>query len=340
MAFQKGQMNIVAHGLTSLAIARGCFPRRGWSIAVGMLVAGTIADVDAVSGFFGPSAYLRWHQTYTHSLVGTLCVLAIGMAVAISAGARKGSTLPWIALAMLVAAVGHVMMDLWQSDGVTVLWPIRGTRFAADFVPGTDPWILTLLVLGLGIPEIFRLVNSEIGAKDKAPRGRNGSLIALTLILAYVGVRDLFHANAMAALDAHAYKGESPRIIGAFADTLSIFTWHGIAETQSMVCLVDVRVDPSAQFDADAASCQHKPEPSAALELARKTDSAQEFLRVERFPKATVEKTPDGYEVGIRSMRDLAESEIERRAEVKVYLNSVPVVLEEELKWVSSLRER
>ncbi len=333
-------MSIIAHGLASLAIARGFFPRRGYGIAVGIVVAGTIADVDAASGFLGPSAYLKWHQTYTHSLVGTLCVVAIGMLVAISIAARKSAPLPWILLAMVAAASVHLVMDLWQSDGITVLWPIRGTRFAADFVPGTDPWILTMLILGLGIPEIFRLVNSEIGAKDKTPRGRNGALIALALILLYVGIRDLFHANALAALDAHAYKGESPRMIGAFADTLSIFSWHGIAETQSMVCLVEVRVDPTAQLDADAASCQHKPEPSAALELARKTDAAQEFLRVERFPKATVEKTPDGYEVGIRSMRDFAEREIERRAEVKVYLNSVPVVLEEELKWVSSLRER
>jgi hypothetical protein len=106
------------------------------------------------------------------------------------------------------------------------------------------------------------------------------------------------------------------------------------------MCLVDVKVGPWARFDADGASCQHKPEPTAALELAQKTAAAREFLRVERFPKATVEKTQDGYEVGIRSMRDFAEMESERRAEVRVYLNAVPHVLEEELKWVRSLRER
>jgi membrane-bound metal-dependent hydrolase YbcI (DUF457 family) len=333
-------MNIFVHGLMALALARGFFPRRGWSVAVGMIVAGTIADVDAISGFFGPSAYLEWHRTYTHSLVGTLCVVGIGVLIAIWLGARKSSPFAWIVVAITVAAVAHLMMDLWQSDGVTLLWPIRSTRFAADFVPGADPWILGLLMLGLGIPEIFRLVNSEIGAKDKSPRGRNGAIVALALILIYVGARDLLHANALAEMDAHAYRGESPRTIGAFADSLSIFTWHGVAETQSLMCLVDVKVGPWARFDADGASCQHKPEPTAALELAQKTAAAREFLRVERFPKATVEKTQDGYEVGIRSMRDFAEMESERRAEVRVYLNAVPHVLEEELKWVRSLRER
>ena len=333
-------MNIVTHGLTSFALARGLFPNYGRGVAIGMIVAGTIADVDAISGFFGPGAYLEWHRTYTHSLVGTLCVIAIGGLIAIWLGARKTSTFFWIAVAMVVAAVAHLMMDLWQSDGVTLLWPIRGTRFSADFIPEMDPWILGLLVLGVAIPEIFRLVNSEIGARDKAPRGRNGALVALALILIYAGARDLFHADALAEMDAQAYKGESPRLIGAFADPLSIFTWHGVTETQSLLCLVDVQVGPSAHFDADDASCQHKPEPSAALELAQKTAAAQKFLRVERFPKATVEKTQDGYEVGIRSMRDFAEMESARRAEVKVYLNAVPQVLQEELRWVSGLRER
>jgi len=333
-------MNIVLHGLLSLLLARGLFPRKGGAVALGMLVAGTIADVDAISALFGAGAYLQWHRTYTHSLVGTLSAVAIGGLIAIWLGARRTSTWLSIAVAMIVAAVTHLMVDLWQSDGVTLLWPIRKTRFAADLVPGIDPWILALVVLGLTIPEIFRLVSSEIGAKESAPRGQKGAIVALALILIYAGARDFLHANALAEIDAHAYKGESPRTIGAFPDSLSIFTWHGVAETQSLMCLVEVQVGPSEHFDADAANCQHKPEPSPALELAQKTAAAREFLRVERFPKATVERTEDGYEVEIRSMRDFAEMESVRRAEVKVYLNLVPQVLEEELKWVRSLRER
>lgn len=333
-------MYIVTHGLTSFALARGCFPRKGWTVAVGMVVAGTLADVDAISAFWGPRAYFEWHRTYTHSLVGTLCAVAIGGLIAIWLGARKTTPIVWIVVAMLVAAIAHVTMDLWQSEGVTLLWPIRGTRFAADFVPGVDPWILLLLILGIAMPEIFRLVSSEIGAKDRNPRGRNGAIVALALILIYVGARDIFHADALAEIDAHAYKGESPRVVGAFADSLSIFTWHGVAETQSLMCQVEVKTGPNAQFEADAANCQHKPEPSTALALAQGTAAAREFLRVERFPKATVEKTQEGYEVGIRSMRDIAEMENQQRVEVKVYLNALPQVLEEELKWVKDLRER
>jgi membrane-bound metal-dependent hydrolase YbcI (DUF457 family) len=333
-------VNGVTHGLTSFALARGLFPRRGWAIAAGMIAAGTLADVDSISALFGPDTYLEWHRTYTHSLIGTVCVMAIGVMIAIALGARKNCTFPLIMIAVAVASVTHLMMDLWQSDGVMLLWPIRGTRFAADLVPAMDPWILGLLIFGVAMPEIFRLVNSEIGAKDNAPRGRNGALVALALILLYVGARDAFHASAVAEIDAHAYRGESPRVVGAFADSLSVFTWHGVVETQSLMCLVDVRLGPGARFDADEANCQHKPEPSVALELARKTTAARNFLRVERFPKATVEKTQDGYEVGIRSMRDVAEMESARRVEVRVFLNAVPQVLADELDWVKSLRER
>jgi hypothetical protein len=213
------------------------------------------------------------------------------------------------------------------------LWPLRGTRFAADLLPTVDAWILILLILGIVMPELFRLVGSEIGTKDRGPRGRNGAIVALALILIYVGVRYALHANTMAELDAHAYKGESPRRVGAFADALSVFTWHGIVETQTLVCQLEIGVGPGRVFDAEAASCQHKPESSAELDAAQKTVAAEKFLRVARFPKATVEKTQDGYSVVIRALEDEAEQASWRRVAAGVRLDGQARVMEEALVW-------
>ena len=333
-------MDIPTHALTSYALARGFFPRRGWPVVVGMLIAGTIADVDQVSVFFGPAGYLEVHRTWTHSILATLIVVAIAAALTFFLDKTRPTRLATMLAATFAAAAVHVVMDLFQSDGETLLWPFRSTRFAADYLPGIDPWILTLLLAGILLPELFRLVGSEIGAKDKTPRGRNGALIALALIVAYISARGVLHDNATGTLDAHSYRGESPRRLGAFPDPLSLLTWHGIAETQSLVCLVDVPVHSGQQFDAEAANCQHKPESSPELDLAQKTAAAHKFLQSARFPRATVERTQDGYEVVIRSLRDVVEQETSRSVAARIVLDAKPTIFSEELVWAKELRVR
>lgn len=333
-------MDIPTHVLTSFALARGFFPRRGWPIVVGMLIAGTIADVDQLSVFFGPAAYLAAHRTWTHSILATFLIAAIAAAITFYLDKKRTIPLHIMLAGAFAAAAAHIVLDLFQSAGETLLWPFRATRFAADYLPRIDPWILTLLLAGILLPELFRLVGSEIGAKHKTPRGRNGALVALALIVIYISARGVLHGDATSILDAHSYRGESPRRLGAFPDPISLFTWHGIAETQSLVCLADVPVHSASEFDAEAANCQHKPESSPALDQAQKTAVAERFLRSARFPRATVEKTQDGYEVTIRSLRDVVEQETSHNVAARIVLNAKPRVLSQEIIWAGNLRLR
>jgi membrane-bound metal-dependent hydrolase YbcI (DUF457 family) len=305
-----------------------------------MLVAGTIADVDQLSVFFGPAAYLAAHRTWTHSILATLIIAAIAATLTFYLDKTESIPLRTILAAAFVGDAAHIVLDLFQSAGETLLWPFRATRFAADYLPRIDPWILTLLLAGILLPELFRLVGSEIGAKHKTPRGRNGALIALALIVVYISARGVLHGDATDILDAHSYRGESPRRLGAFPDPISLFTWHGIAETQSLVCLAEVPVHSAREFDTEAANCQHKPEFSPALDLAQKTAVAEKFLRSARFPRATFEKTQDGYEVTIRSLRDVVEQERSHSVAARIVLDAKPRVLSEELVWAKNLRPR
>ncbi|HEY1471887.1 MAG TPA: metal-dependent hydrolase [Candidatus Acidoferrum sp.] len=330
-------MDIPTHALTSFALARGFFPRRGWPVIAGMLIAGTIADVDQLSVFFGPAAYLAARRTWTHSILATLVIVAITAAIASYLDKTKTIPLRAILAAAFVAAAAHVLMDLFLSAGETLLWPFRSTRFAADYLPHIDPWILAFLLAGILLPELFRLVSSEIGAKDKTPRGRNGALVALVLILVYITARGVLHGDATGVLDARSYRGESPRRLGAFPDALSLLAWHGIVETQSLVCLAEVPVHSASEFDAEAANCQHKPESSPALDMAQKTVTAEKFLQSARFPRATVEKTQDGYEVTIRSLRDIVERDTHGVA-ARIVLDAKPRVFSEELVWARELK--
>jgi len=333
-------VDIATHALASYALARGFFPGRRWPVAVAMIFAGTVADLDRLCVFFGPAAYFDGRRTYTHSILGTLFVVVL--AAFLARWARRSKVPPFSALILPVAlaAVLHLIMDTCQSEGVALLTPFQTKRFALDWLPTIDPWILALLLAGILIPELFRLISSEIGAKNRAPRGRNGALIALGLLLPYCGVRAMLHASSVALIETRSYHSESARHVGAYPDSLSLLTWHGVAETESQLCLVDVPRAPGRTFDADRATCFHKPEPSQTLEAAVQTRLAKRYIGAVPFPRATVAKAEQGYEVVIRSTRDLAENEIRHRVAAQIFLDDSNAVVQQSLVWASDIRVR
>ena len=328
---------------------------------LGVVFAGTIADADLLSALVGPGAYLFARQTITHSVLGTAAVVAatIGAAQLLRlkrrpsrtpvrdaenalqrAAATQDAGIVTLLIAATIAAVLHLLMDLCTSAGVALLWPWRETRFAWDWLPGMDPWILALLLAGILLPELFGLVGSEIGTKDQAPRGRTGAIAALALALIYVGARATLHANAVAQLDAHTYRGESPRRLAAFADPFSLMNWHGVVETARQICTVNVPASESVRFDPESGLCVHKPEDSPLLQAAEHTMAMKKFLHAARFPKASVGAAEDGTEVVVRDVRDYAEDEKRFAAAVRVLLDRNGKVTRQEILWAGEVHLR
>jgi len=317
---------------------------------LGVVLAGVLADVDLLSYFFGPSAFLTWRYTFTHSLPGALLIAAT-CALLFSKFQPKGSffsakkdaakeSLTSLAPAMLIAALLHVALDFAGLQGITLLWPVNQNLYALDWLPQIDPWICIILLFGLLLPELFHLVGSEIGTKDKTPRGRNGARIAFAMLIVYTGVRATLHQNAVAQLDAHSYRGESPHRVAAFADALSLETWHGFAETTSSVCTTDVPALSGTRFDPERAACVHKPEDSPALTAAQHTPATQLFLRASRFPKASLDATEDGTEVVIRDVRGTALNLAGAWTAVQIFEDRKNKVVQQTIVWASEVRLR
>jgi len=328
---------------------------------LGVVLAGTIADFDLVSALVGPGAYLSTRHTISHSVLGAAVVIAVSVGIAAGLKVKGGPSrtpvrdaenalqktgrtvdtgIMTLLIAATLAAVLHVLMDVCTSAGVALLWPWRMTRFAWDWLPGVDPWILALLLAGILLPELFGLVGSEIGAKSKAPRGRNGAIAALALALIYVGVRATLHGNAVAQLDAHTYRGESPRRLAAFADPVSLVTWHGVVETTKQICVVNVPASESTRFDPESGLCVHKPEDSPLLQTAVQTGATKKFLQAARFPKASVGATEDGTEVVVRDVRDSAENETRFAIAVRILLDRKGRVTSQQTLWASEVHLR
>ncbi len=334
-------MDPLTHALASYTLRRAAFPRLPRAAMIAMLVAGTIADIDSLSAYFGPSAFLTFCRTDCHSL---LVALLFSLLVTIPFFMRRrGSTeqpmfaLP-VFLAALAAAVLHLLMDVSQSAGVELLWPFSARRFALDWVANTDLWIVGILLAGILLPALSKLVTEEIGAKSKGPRGKVGASLALAATVLYVVLRSVLHGNALAAMESRTYRGELPRKVAAFPESGSPFRWHGIVETERALHDLEVDVGPGASFDPDSGITSYKPEPSPALDAARDTAAARRFLQIARFPKATIEKTPAGFHVLLRAYPYSRDASSGLRVYAVIDTDSYGKVLSEELAWDSPLK--
>jgi membrane-bound metal-dependent hydrolase YbcI (DUF457 family) len=335
-------MDPLTHALASYTLKRAAFPRAPRSTTIAMLIAGTIADIDSLSAYFGPSVFLTFNHTYFHSLVAALLFSLLVMLLFVLRKRGPAETPPAplpIFIAALSASVLHLLLDLCQSTGIELFWPFSPRRFALDWLPHLDLWISAILLAGILLPMLSGLVTEEIGAKSKGPRGKVGASLAFATLILYIVLRFVLHGNAIAALESRTYRGESPRKAAAFAESGSPFRWHGIVETESALHDLEVEVGPAASFDPDSAVTSFKPEPSPALDAARDTVVARRFLQVARFPKATVEKTPDGFHIILRAFPYERDASSGWRVEALIKTDPSAKIFSQELVWDPISRE-
>ena len=339
-------MEPLTHALLSLILARASqkqLPRYGTAM---LLVSGVAADLDYASYFGGPQAFLRFHRSFLHSLFGSALLIA-ALACAFWAAARQRSARnpnsPQIPLrfaaALAVCSFGvatHVLFDLCSGIGVQLLWPFRQKWTAWNVLTNRDPWVLVLLVLGLLLPEVFRLVSEEIGERKKGPRGQTAAVITLLLLLIYLGARAGLHSRAIDQLTAREYNGQAPLATGAFPSSLSPFAWRGLASTDNAIETIEVSLAPGAGFDPDSAVPHYKPEDSPALDAAQNTPAAKLFLRYARFPLATLEHEDDGYQFTLRDLRFESNDNSSDNIIVRLNLDSNLRVTHQEFRYANS----
>jgi membrane-bound metal-dependent hydrolase YbcI (DUF457 family) len=328
-------VDFLIHLFASFTMMRAVFPRTSKGVATAILMAGTVADLDVVSSFISPSAFLRWNHTYMHSIVGAILIATLVLLTEVALTRKSSDTVNVIKSAappIFAAAFLHLVMDFCQNDGMELLWPFRTNRFSADWVPNLDLWILSILIAGIGLPAIAGLVTEEIGAKSKRPRGQIGAILAFVAIFLYVSSRAIVHKGVIAEMQSVTYRGESPRRLAALAES-SPFAWLGVFESERALGNLEINAGPSGEFDPNSAFISYKPEPSAALDAALRTESARRFLAAARFPKAAVEKTQTGFHVEIRNFPFEARTHGRSKIMASVDTDENAKILNQEIVW-------
>jgi membrane-bound metal-dependent hydrolase YbcI (DUF457 family) len=332
-------MEPVTHALASLTLGRAGLGRlTRWAMPM-LLVSGLAADADWISYAAGAPAFLQWHRTAAHSLLGAgaiAVVLATGFWLADRrTQAKRRSGYP-AALAVGAAGAGlHLVLDVTNSAGVQLLWPFSARRFSWDLTQEVDPGLLVILLAGLLLPALLSLVSEEIGERQTKRPGSRGAVVALCVAAAYFGGRALAHGRAEALLSTHVYRQETPIRIGVFP-TVSPLRWQGVVETLTAMHLAEVRLMPGARFDPGAARTEFKPDDSPVLQRAVASDGARDFLAFARFPMARVQPVNDGFEVRLRELRPGGSSS--RTVIAVITVSERGEVTSSELRFDESLR--
>lgn len=204
-------------------------------------------------------------------------------------GRRELRWLPAFCIALL-GVLSHIILDLTNVYGVRLMLPWSGAWTHWDTVPVVDFTIWAILLLGVTAPFLNRLVNSEIGARERSVGG-GWAILSLLLLTGYDWARRDLHEYALGQLETRTYNGLGARRVGAFP-RMNPLDWDGVAELSYGYIQAPVTVRET--FDPNRGQVVYKGERTRALMAAMATDPFQHMQEFVVWPVWSSEPLPDG----------------------------------------------
>ena len=325
-------MDNLTHTLYGLALAKTGLQKVTPQATVALIVGANFPDLDLASLLWGQINYLKYHRAATHSLAGMVleALLLASLIHWCNNYLFKRVHASWWKLfgLALIGTASHVLLDYTNSYGIRPLLPFSGRWYARDIVFIIDPWILLVLVLGLGLPFLFRLINQEIGAKPaESPRT---AILCLVAVLFYWIAKDFSHQQALTELNQRTYNTGVPLRAGAFPKLFDPLGWYGIVETEKAYHKTEVGRTLSSIHYQPVKKVIHKTEQRMVIESASKGPYAQVFLDFARFPSFQVEPSEEGYAVSLTDLRFDFASRIRKGFQCRISLDQQLKVVSED----------
>ena len=308
-------MEPVTHFLTGACMGRAGLNRKTALATLTLTLAAEAPDLDVIGRFRGPAFGFAHHRGFTHSFLGVPldALVVVGVVYLIWRLRGRKTTDPklpprWGLLFFYacLAGLSHILLDFTNNYGVRPFWPFSEKWYSWDIVFIVEPVMLVLLVLGLVIPSLFSLIDKEIGARSRGPRGRVAASLALVGIVLLWGLRDYEHRRAINALQSRTYDGIDPLRVSAYPNFLNPFRWDGVVETPAFFAMAPVdsfgpEVDPEGRL-----SIRYKPEETPVTLAAKKSYLGRVYLDWAQYPVTeteTIEAPVEGYVVRFQDLR-------------------------------------
>jgi len=306
----------VTHFLTGACMGRAGLNRKTALATLTLTLAAEAPDLDVVGGFWGRAVGFAHHRGFTHSFLGVplVALVVTGFVYLIwrlRGRKAKDPNLPphWglLFLYACLAGFSHILLDFTNNYGVRPFWPFSERWYSWDIVFIVEPVMLGLLILGLLAPLVFALIDKDIGARSRGPRGRFAASLALIGVVLMWGVRDYEHRRAVNALQARDYNSVDPLKVSAYPKPVDPFHWYGVVETPAFFALAPVdSLTPDVQDES--MYVRYKPEETPITLAAKRSYAGRVFLDWAQYPITETEilEAPDGgYIVHFQDLRYL-----------------------------------
>ena len=342
-------MEPITHFLTGACLGRAGLNRKTALATLTLTLAAEAPDLDVIGGMVRGSAFgFAHHRGFTHSFLGVLldALVVVGFVYLLwRIRGRKinDPKMPprWglLFLYACLAGLSHILLDFTNNYGVRPFWPFSERWYSWDIVFIVEPVMLVLLVLGLVVPSLFNLIDREIGARRRGPRGSVAATLALFGVVLMWGLRDYEHRRAVSALEARTYNGADPLRASAYPKWIDPFHWDGVVETPAFFALASVNsltpeVDPEGSLEI-----RYKPEETPVTLAAKNSYIGRVFLDWAQYPITETEALQSPQQGYIVLFQDLRYAGIPRSLSRRRGGLSKTVELDKNLRIVGDVYE-
>ena len=296
-------MEPITHLMTGACLARAGFNRKAAYATVAMTLAAEAPDLDTLWSIDGPIAAFQHHRGWTHTFVGlpveaAIVVGAIWLVhrwrsrrgeIAYAVASKRAAPVRWGVLYCfaLIALLSHLALDWTNNYGLRPFFPFNPRWYAGSFVFIFEPVIFIVLLIALIAPSLFGLINSEVGERRAAFRGRGWAIAALVAIVALWGWRAVEHQKAVQLATAADYKGAQVLRVSVNPYPINPFRWHAVVETPQTYQLSTIdsfneTVTTNAQGDTF-----YKPPTTLATLVAKRSWLGEVYLDWSSWPLVT-----------------------------------------------------
>jgi inner membrane protein len=300
-------MEPITHLMTGAVLARSGFNRKAAYATLAMTLAAEAPDLDTLWAFRGPIASFQHHRGWTHTFLGLPfeAAVIVGFVWLVHRWrlrkknpetdqqplhpVKQTAPIRWGLLYCfsLIALLSHLLLDWTNNYGIRPFFPFDPHWYAGSIVFIFEPIIFLLLLTALIAPSLFGLINSEVGARKPAFRGRGWAVFALLAIVALWTLRFLEHAKALQLAQTTDYNGAPVSRVYASPFPINPFHWETIAETRQFYQLASVDTLNNLVTTSTQSDVIYKPPTTLATLVAKRSWLGEAYLDWSQYPIVT-----------------------------------------------------
>lgn len=212
-------MDIVTHAGIGLIAAAPLVPTRP-ELALGIVAGSVLPDLDALGRLIGKTAFLRFHQTWSHAIPVQAALSAFAGCVAHVFLGFNGLML---GTGLFAGFAFHTLLDLTNTLGVTLFAPFFRRRLCLEWVFFIDAMVVLLTLVGAGL-SIWTFT-------------RNGGISGQVALVFFGALTTYIAAKSMLRLRAGRF---APDAVSLIPSALHPWRFFGVVNNDRHVCFFQI----------------------------------------------------------------------------------------------------